>query len=143
MQVSQPSEQSQSSEFKVKTLDEIRAEKMAKNQVPKDESTTIEDILSSSTFNSKRPAPQTKKQIRIKRPKISVDPDADVQVPNTVTENAVANTTESSKPAVISHPESTEAEDDLDDDGSDGTDNNTGLLNEDELLLEIDNILGD
>lgn len=144
LQVSQPPEQNQNSEFKVKTLEEIRAEKLAKNQVPKDDPTTVEDALTGSSFNSKRPAPQTKKQIRIKRPKISVDPPSDLQVPNTVIENAATNATASSEPAVVaSHPQSTQSEDYLDDDVSDGADNTTGLLNEDELLLEIDNILGD
>ncbi|KZS13632.1 Uncharacterized protein APZ42_020992 [Daphnia magna] len=60
LQVSQPPEQNQNSEFKVKTLEEIRAEKLAKNQVPKDDPTTVEDALTGSSFNSKRPAPQTK-----------------------------------------------------------------------------------
>ncbi|XP_057381671.1 zinc finger CCCH domain-containing protein 11A-like isoform X2 [Daphnia carinata] len=141
LQVSQPPEQNQNSEFKVKTLEEIRAEKLAKNQVPKDDPTTMEELTGSS-FNSKRPAPQTKKQIRIKRPKISADPPSDVQVPNTVTENAVTIATAPSKLVEGSQPQSTQAEDYLDDD-DDGADNNTGLLNEDELLLEIDNILGD
>ncbi|XP_046656732.1 zinc finger CCCH domain-containing protein 11A-like [Daphnia pulicaria] len=137
LQVSQPPEQN--SEFKVKTLEEIRAEKLAKSQGPKDCPTTVDGDLISSSTSAKRPAPQNKKQIRIKRPKLASDPGSDVQVPTSVMESPVADPTASSK----SQPDSTEADDYLEDDMDDGGDANTGSLNDDELLLEIDNILGD
>lgn len=111
---------------------------MAKSQGSKDCPTTIDGDLISSSLSAKRPAPQNKKQIRIKRPKIASDPGSDVQVPTSVIESTVADPTASSK----SQPDSTEADDYLED-MDDGGDANTGTLNEDELLLEIDNILGD
>lgn len=125
----------------MKTLEEIRAEKLAKSQGPKDCPTTVDGDLISSSTSAKRPAPQNKKQIRIKRPKLASDPGSDVQVPTSLMESPVADLTASSK----SQPDSTEneADDYLEDDMNDGGDANTGSLNDDELLLEIDNILGD
>ena len=127
----------------MKTLDEIRAEKLAKSQGPKDCPTTVDGDVMNSLTSTKRPAPQNKKQIRIKRPKIASDPGSDVQVPTSVIENTVTNPAASSKPPVNSQPDSTETDDYLNDEIDDGGDASTGLLNEDELLLEIDNILGD
>jgi len=123
----------------VKTLEEIRAEKLAKSRGPKDCPTTADGDLINSSTSAKRPAPQNKKQIRIKRPKIASDSGSDVQVPTSVIETTTTDPTASSK----SQPDSTETDEYLDEDIDDGGDGNTGSLNEDELLLEIDNILGD
>ena len=138
LQSNQPPEQQQipeSTEFKVKTLEEIRAEKLARCQSPK-ESSAIGDVTSPSP-SSKRPAPPSNKQVRIKRLKESSDVDHCVQVPTPkqpVTNPVVTNS---------SLPDSTETDDFLDDDVDEDGQANAGSLNDDELLLEIDNILGD
>lgn len=138
----------ESSEFKVKTLEEIRAEKLARSQgsqSPKE--TPLTASTNDPSPGAKRPAPQNNKQIRIKRPKMSANVE---QGTNEVPKPEVVKT-ESSPSVVItatavdSRPHSTEADDYLDaeDDGDEDVPANAGALNDDELLLEIDNILGD
>lgn len=127
----------------MKTLEEIRAEKLARSQSPKENSANS-DVTSSS---AKRSAPQGNKQIRIKRPKLSTESDcttSSVQVPTREEEKVVASPPAAHTTPVEPVPESTETDDYLDEDADyDDGQPNAGSLNDDELLLEIDNILGD
>ncbi len=112
---------------------------MARSQSPK-ESSVVADVITSPSANSKRAAPQSNKQIRIKRPKISNDMEPCVQVPTPKVEK-----TASTVPVVTNStlPDSTETDDFLDEEVDDEGQANAGSVNDDELLLEIDNILGD
>lgn len=127
----------------MKTLEEIRAEKLARSQSPKENSSNSDTI----SFATKRSAPQGNKQIRIKRPKLSAEMDSitsSVQVPSNEDEKTFTSPPPAHTITVEPVPESTETDDYLEGDADDDDDQgNTGSLNDDELLLEIDNILGD
>jgi len=136
LQVGTNESKTESTEFKVKTIEEIRAAKLAKASCG---NVTNSDTQSSTpSSNTKRTAPAPSgRQIRIKRAKTSSD--------NTLSritskeEKQVNNETpfESSK---VTTEDS--MNDFFNDDDDDDVVTNQTSMNEDELLLEIDNILG-
>ena len=147
MQTSQPAEvhtSSEKNEFKVKTLEEIRAEKLAKTQSPKENSVNADQTSPSNT--TKRMAPQPNKQVRIKRPKLDSNLDSNkppIQLASHKSEKVSTSSLDTHASAVDTVVDSTETDDYLDGEIEDEEQTNTGSLNDDELLLEIDNILGD
>ena len=129
---------------KVKTIEEIRAEKMAKSQSPKHEPSQ-DDQVNTKPISGKREAQQNNnRQIRIKRPRVTTDDAANpTPTPDSTTK------IENQKPVPkIFIPSSEPAATDVDylegeDEDEAADDGNGGTLNDDELLLEIDNMLGD
>ena len=128
---------SESTEFKIKTIEEIRAAKLAKaSRENVMDSVSQQSILCNQ---SKRKAPTTSgRQIRIKRPKISSeDPQSlitslkEKQVKDESLLESTKVTTEDSMNDFFNN-----------DDDDDEVVTNQASMNDDELLLEIDNILG-
>lgn len=122
-------------EFKVKTLEEIRAEKLAK--VAKSLSPSQKEAPAvSPPPAAKRTAQANNRHIKIKRPKLSSDnsPSPTVQVKSTApTANKKVEQVE----------DSLSVEDDyLEEEDDDTGTADAGAINDDELFLEIDNILG-
>lgn len=130
----------------MKTIEEIRAEKLAKSC--KQETTEASDITTVMS-NLKRTATQNHRQIRIKRPKMSSTDDCQklADEPKQVVPIEVNPTACDSKMPDSSINDSNtaamdeSAADDFLDDNDDYETNND--MNGDDLLLEIDNILGD
>ena len=156
-------------EVKIKTLEEIRAEKIAKSQLSvreiNDEENLIEasakaqspikapqqtsELIHETQPTNKRPASQGNRHIRIKRPKLADE--ASISVTTSPVAPKVEMKSSTKAPIQASAPvpdklavqeQEEELEGNYEDEGDDG-EGQTGTMNDDELLLEIDNILGD
>ena len=134
-------------EFKVKTLEEIRAEKLAKTRSPSKQEVIIETNASPPPA-TKRSAQQNNRHIKIKRPKLTSDtattqaqPVVQVKPHAPVVKNMdPQQVIKAAKPEDDSIVEEEYFVEEEEDDGT-GT-SGAEALNDDELLLEIDNILG-
>lgn len=127
-------------EVKIKTLEEIRAEKLARNQSPKRDEPSDHPEAPVEMPSLKREAPQSNRQIRIKRPRVSAEITAKAPPPCP----AEGKSTEVNNHHDVVPAESAMANDEQVGNEEDGEEvANAGSLNDDELLLEIDNILGD
>ena len=144
-QPDEPTPKPDLTEVKVKTLEEIRAEKMARNQSPKHEP---ESNITQSPQSLKREAPQNNnsRQIRIKRARVSSEPVSSSENESSSPSVKIAEVNHQPvklQAPVVSAPVAPSLPDDadLDEEVEDGDDD--GTANADELLLEIDNMLGD
>lgn len=143
-QPDEPTPKPDLTEVKVKTLEEIRAEKMARNQSPKHES---ESNITRSPQSMKREAPQNNnsRQIRIKRARVSSEPvsSSENESPAPSVKNEANHQSVKLQAPVVSATVAPSLPDDadLDEEVEDGDDD--GTANADELLLEIDNMLGE
>lgn len=148
-----PNPKKELTEVKIKTLEEIRAEKLARNQQLGVDDAKAKESSQDLQSGNKRTASQGNRLIRIKRPKLADEAPVSV-ITTSVTPKleskpaAVQKTKSLAQPAVENpapvpdSPAVQEGDEEFDEEVEAG-EGQTGTMNDDELLLEIDNILGD
>lgn len=146
-QETSPKPQKDLTEVKIKTLEEIRAEKQARNQQPNVDDVNPSESSYDSQCGNKRSASQGNRHIRIKRPKLADEA------------SSSGTSREAVEPKIECEPEAAQAsapvpdnsavqDEDLDgnyaeDEDAEADEEQAGAFNDEDLLLQIDNILGD